>query len=76
VSRSVLNLGHVTHGEGSDAVLDAAVEVRNVENDKAILKAVATEDSRQGLKLDIARACASSFSSFGITIPNITQQPQ
>jgi hypothetical protein len=69
----VLNVGHVAHGEGSDTILDAAVKVRNVKNNKAIFNAVATEHSGQWLKLDITRARATPFSSFGIFIPIVVQ---
>jgi hypothetical protein len=41
----VLNIGHVAHGKGRDAILDAAVKLGNVHNDQPILDAFAQEHS-------------------------------
>lgn len=40
---AVFNHSHVVHKERNDAVLDAAVEVGDIENDQTILSAVGPE---------------------------------
>jgi hypothetical protein len=74
-------ISHVFVGKGNDAVLDPGIQVRDVENNKPVFEAVATEQGGKWLQLNITRARAVVVApkgigfELGIVIFSLTQQP-